>query len=257
MEFKKCNGCSELKPFSDYSLDKWKKDGRRTLCRKCSSIRSKEFILKNPQKKKMMDKVSYEKRRDKILAQKKIYAKNNKDKIKQKRKVYWQTNKEVISRRNKEYQEKNKEKIRALKKEYYENNKDYFLSKVKEYRQINKKEINAKRNEKIKSSEFLVAKEKIRRTVKDAFNRIKQGKPTKTLNILGADYETVKKHLESKFQEGMTWENHGVYGWHIDHIKPLALAKTVEEVIELNHYTNLQPLWALDNIRKSSKFAEV
>jgi hypothetical protein len=52
----------------------------------------------------------------------------------------------------------------------------------------------------------------------------------------------------------MTLENHGL--WHIDHIKPIALATTEEEVIKLNHYTNLQPLWAKDNLKKGAKYLE-
>jgi hypothetical protein len=61
-----------------------------------------------------------------------------------------------------------------------------------------------------------------------------------------------KSYIESKFQDGMTWDNYG--DWHVDHIKPLSMAKTKDEVMELNHYTNLQPLWAIDNIKKSNKY---
>ena len=74
-------------------------------------------------------------------------------------------------------------------------------------------------------------------------------KKSKTELILGADWLTVKKHFERQFTKGMTWDNQGK--WHIDHIVPLASAKTEEEVIKLNHYTNLQPLWAEDNLKKS------
>ena len=54
----------------------------------------------------------------------------------------------------------------------------------------------------------------------------------------------------------MTWNNHGLYGWHIDHIKPVSKFNLLdlEEQRRAFHYTNLQPLWALDNIRKSNKY---
>jgi hypothetical protein len=74
-----------------------------------------------------------------------------------------------------------------------------------------------------------------------------------TLELLGCTVEYLKNHLEDRFQEGMTWENHGE--WHIDHIRPCAsfdLSKT-EQQGECFHYTNLQPLWAFDNLSKGSK----
>jgi len=61
----------------------------------------------------------------------------------------------------------------------------------------------------------------------------------------------LKKHIEKQFTKGMSWKNQG--DWHIDHIMPLASANTIEETIRLCHYTNLQPLWALDNLEKGAK----
>lgn len=58
-------------------------------------------------------------------------------------------------------------------------------------------------------------------------------------------------HIQLQFAPGMTWANHG--DWHIDHRVPLASAKTIVEREKLCHYTNLQPLWAQDNLKKSSK----
>ena len=58
-------------------------------------------------------------------------------------------------------------------------------------------------------------------------------------------------HLEGLFMEGMSWENQGE--WHLDHIIPVSIATSEEEIIKLNHYTNFQPLWAEDNIIKSNK----
>lgn len=76
-------------------------------------------------------------------------------------------------------------------------------------------------------------------------------KNTKTCSILGAEFDVVKKHIESMFKDGMSWSNHGK--WHIDHIIPVASAKNEEELLLLNHYTNLRPLWAIDNLRKGAK----
>jgi hypothetical protein len=76
-------------------------------------------------------------------------------------------------------------------------------------------------------------------------------KNSKTTEMLGSEWLSVKIHIENKFTKGMNWSNYGE--WHIDHITPLAFAKTKEEIIKLCHYTNLQPLWAIDNIKKGSK----
>lgn len=78
-------------------------------------------------------------------------------------------------------------------------------------------------------------------------------KNSKTKDFLGGDFQTVKLYIEKQFSEGMTWENHSIHGWHIDHIIPLSSAKTEEELKSLCHYTNLQPLWAKDNISKGAK----
>jgi len=62
--------------------------------------------------------------------------------------------------------------------------------------------------------------------------------------------------LETKFLEGMDWDNYGIYGWHIDHIKPCSLfnLENIEEQKKCFHYTNLQPLWAIDNLKKGNKY---
>jgi hypothetical protein len=89
----------------------------------------------------------------------------------------------------------------------------------------------------------------IQNNVRNSFKRKGFSKTSKCREILGADWETVKKYFESKFLDGMSWDNQGE--WHIDHILPISTAVTEEDVLRLNHYTNLQPLWAEDNIMKS------
>jgi hypothetical protein len=72
---------------------------------------------------------------------------------------------------------------------------------------------------------------------------------------LGCSVEELKAYIESKFQEGMSWDNYGFYGWHIDHIRPLASfdLSNPEELKKACHYTNLQPLWAEENLSKGDK----
>ncbi len=76
-----------------------------------------------------------------------------------------------------------------------------------------------------------------------------------TMELCGIDSEGLKKHLESKFSPGMSWENYGRKGWHIDHIIPCARfdVTKIDELRACFHYTNLQPLWAFDNLSKGCK----
>ena len=92
---------------------------------------------------------------------------------------------------------------------------------------------------------------------------LQQEKSQRTLDYVGCSLEELKAHLEEQFQEGMTWDNYGIYtfgndtsGWHIDHIIPCA-AFNLEDEFERNacfYYQNLQPLWGKDNIIKSDTF---
>lgn len=79
-----------------------------------------------------------------------------------------------------------------------------------------------------------------------------KGKTARLLQSLGCTLNQLKIYLENQFSPGMSWDNHSVKGWHIDHITPLASARTVEDIYRLFHYTNLQPLWAKDNLRKGA-----
>ena len=74
-------------------------------------------------------------------------------------------------------------------------------------------------------------------------------KGTKSITIIGIGYEGLRKHFEDQFEPWMSWDNYGKYkigtfnyGWDIDHIIPTSTAKTEEELLKLNHYTNLKPL---------------
>ena len=88
---------------------------------------------------------------------------------------------------------------------------------------------------------------------------IKGAKSEQVLKALGCSVEELIRHLESKFQSGMTWENHSRTGWHIDHIQPLCSfsLKDPEQFSKACHYKNLQPLWAKDNCAKSGRHIEL
>jgi hypothetical protein len=89
------------------------------------------------------------------------------------------------------------------------------------------------------------------RRIREAFKFL--GKTNRAIDILGCSVEEAKSHVESLFQPGMTWDNYGYFTWHIDHVIPISSGKTADELKKLCHFSNLQPLWALDNIKKGAK----
>ncbi len=92
---------------------------------------------------------------------------------------------------------------------------------------------------------------RVRSRINESLRKNGYNKNSKTYEILGCSFEFLKGYLEKQFVKGMNWENRSE--WHIDHIVPISSAKTEEDVIKLNHYTNLRPLWAKDNLIKSNK----
>lgn len=110
---------------------------------------------------------------------------------------------------------------------------------------------NAYRKKRMMNDPLFVVKSRIRSRVKEAFRNNGFTKRSKTSEILGCSFEYFKAHIERQFHSGMSWDNRDK--WHIDHIVPLATAKSEDDVILLSHFTNLRPMWAIENREKSDK----
>lgn len=98
---------------------------------------------------------------------------------------------------------------------------------------------------------------KLKNNLRTRINSALKVKRTSSIStLIGCSIAELKSYLESKFQPGMTWLNHTKDGWHIDHIKPLANFDLTnqEELYKACHYSNLQPLWAIDNLKKGDKY---
>ena len=192
------------------------------------------------------------------------YCELNKEKIKERKRKYYQQKKEEILNKQNEYYLNNVENIKEKMKKKYYDNIDKSRKRGVDYYEKNKDIIKEKQRmsyyEKNKSKDV-----KHRRKTDPIFrlktylgNRLRvylKGtnfiKNSKIFDIIGCSPIELKSHIESKFVDGMCWENHGE--WHIDHIVPLSTGKTLEEVYKLNHYSNLQPLWKIDNLKKGNK----
>lgn len=159
----------------------------------------------------------------------------------------------------KEYRLKNKEKLKKYHKEWSLENKEVIKEKAKIYFQENKKHIIEKRREykkiyrgkRRKTDVLFVLVENMRSRIRNVLVRNK--KSSTTIKLLGCTKEEFKKHIESKFTKEMSWDK--LHLIHIDHIRPCAsfdLSDPGQQNICF-HYTNLQPLWAIDNIKKGAK----
>lgn len=158
----------------------------------------------------------------------------------------------------KEYKKKNAEKNKERNNHWRQKNKDKIKLQTKLYRKTHATEIRLYKYYYTKTRRKMDPLFKfschIKNLIKDSFKRNKTRKfkkQSKSEKLLGCSIPELRDHLAKQFQKGMTFENHGQ--WHIDHIIPLASAKTQEEVEKLCHYTNLQPLWAKDNLSKGKK----
>jgi hypothetical protein len=172
------------------------------------------------------------------------------------RKKYYK-NRENILKEKKEYYIKNREeiieKVKTRNILNFEKRKKYLKEYVPKYRKKNLKKLNSyhkiRNKEKRKKDPIF----RLINSARSAVNRYLNKKNLRTFDIIGCSPQELKEHLEKQFKEGMNWENHGKYGWHIDHIIPLSSAKNEDELKKLCYYKNLQPLWALENILKKDK----
>jgi len=225
MSKKICSKCNTEKNTNEFQKNKCSKDGFRSECSECSKkikkLKSKEIIN------------GYSKK----------YREKHREKLNENFKIYYLKNKEKENKRSKNYREKlkiNKENVLVEKKEpsipWRIKNKILFYNKRKEkYQQdiIFRLSINLRN----RMNSFLKTKG--------------YKKNSKTFEIIGCSPQQLLEHLENQFVSGMSWSNRKE--WHIDHIIPLSSAKDETEIYKLSHYTNLQPLWKEDNLKKGCK----
>ena len=166
---------------------------------------------------------------------------------------------------SKKYRLENKEKLILYNTKWNNENQEYYKKYFEEYYKVNyEKEKLRKLKWSRDNKEYFKNYQKQRKkedilfmiitSMRNSVNRYLKYRSKRTFNIIGCTPQFLKEHLETQFKDGMSWENRNE--WHIDHIIPLSSAKTEEEVYKLCHYTNLQPLWAEENLKKSNKIVE-
>jgi hypothetical protein len=144
---------------------------------------------------------------------------------------------------------------KSCRKAYRDANKQWYIDYQRKYRAENRDKV-------IKSA---VQYKKRRRELDPTFRmidnfrsrvtifcrKVKMNKKQSSLSFIGCSVDDFKVYIESKFMVGMSWDNYGE--WHIDHIIPISSALSEEDIKSLNHYSNLQPLWAFDNMSKGNR----
>jgi len=212
MENKICYKCKKEMPICNFGKLKSSKDGYRYDCKLC----------------------------------RKEYRINNKQTISEKQKQYYEEHKSQLKEKNKLYRLNNSEKINIQRQEYRNRPeiKEHIKQKNKEYLPTRKQNIRERRKTDLNYQLSEVLRSKVHKMLK--------GKKTSYKYLIGCDLCFLKKWLEYRFSNGMNWNNYGSY-WHIDHILPINAFDFRNKIHQqiCFHWTNLQPLISLENIKKS------
>jgi len=203
-----CSTCKIEKELIEFTKDLRKKDGLKINCISCCKILYNEYKRKNKLKEN-----------------------------------------ERCKKYNREKRKIDKDLIREYKKNYFQNNKEEISKKRRDKYNLNKDRINeSRRNNTTKR-----IGESVGNSIRLYLKKNGFYKKSRTYKIIGCAPIELKNYIESKFESWMSWENYGLYngelnyGWDIDHIIPLSSAHSEDEIIKLNHYTNLQPLCSYTN----------
>lgn len=234
-EYKTCSRCGVEKPLCLFNKQHNGPNGRRSQCKECL----KQYRIENKKS---------------ISERNRIYREKNIREISEKQKSYRENNKRKINEKKKLHYESNKEKIVAKSAKWYADNKSRKQEYDKKYRCLNKEKINIRLFEKYHSDPMFRLKDSVRSIIRLALKNRGFCKETSTHKILGCTFEYLMSHIERQFEPGMGWGNRS--NWHIDHRIPVAAAKNKEQIIALNHYSNLRPMWELDNLSKGSSFCK-
>jgi hypothetical protein len=245
---KRCSKCKEVKPLNEFHKRLDAPDGHRARCKACENARIQK---------------RYEENKEKIREARRKWWEEHREERNEYAKKWRLTNKEWVREREKKWRENNKDKIRKNSRRYYLAHIDEMLEKHREYQERRQKnnteevrEYRRKMSRKIRSTPKGKINNTMSRSIAEALKSgSKAGRRWETLVDFTA--EQLRKHLEKRFKDGMTWESYGKDGWHIDHIIPISVFNFESpEDIDFKRcwaLKNLQPMWAEENMAKGNK----
>lgn len=281
-----CRDCCSIqrREYKDKNKEKLRQNNKEYYDRTKESTREKKRLYreKNKEKQRIQKQIYRQNNKDRIKERTRLYEQNNKEKIAKRKKEYSKKNPEKTEQRRRKWVEQNKEKVCEYSRNYKQNNQDKELEYRKKNRDLNKEKARERyRNEvdkdplpmrkkrhdyfqrtkkerskhlidKIKSNPIFRLQSRIRGTVGLAIRNKGFSKKSKTSQIVGCSYEELLEHLIKT-----AVKNYGYFSsaikYEIDHINPLATAKTEDDVLKLNHYSNLQYLYSHDNGKKRDR----
>lgn len=240
---KKCTKCTESKNVVEFPVMNRNKDGYGSWCKQCKNNYYQQNKVRYAEKKKEY----YSKNREKLVEQ----ASN------------W--NRENTVRRKKildTYEKAHESTAKEYRKKYYRENKEKIINRVKEYNKNNPEQVRKTHREYHKKRCRVDPTYKLIRSiysrVYSALRSKNQSKTTKSFELVGKNGVELMDYLETMFKPGMTRNNQGrkPNEWHLDHIKPIAAFDKNDPnwTFMAFHYTNLQPLWSSENLKKNSMY---
>ena len=250
---KTCSKCNIEKPLDEFSSNKGGKQGKHSKCKGCV----KEYQIQNKCRIASKKKEYYEKNKEEVLAKRKEYCRINKNAVKAAKKKAYEKEAKIKADKKRAHYEANKEAILEAKEKHREKMRLRAATKQREYYKANAKKLNAaswaRRKDRLKTDPAFKMITNLRRRQSLALKG--KRKSATTMNLLGCTAEQAREHIEAQFTDGMSWDKIGRRGIHIDHIIPLSSfdLDDPEQQRKAMHFSNLQPLWFRDNLRKSDK----
>lgn len=267
---KTCTKCGQCKPATTefFTAQPRMSCGLTSACKSCCSVRRRELLGER----QAIDSSVIDKREDRAMRRAAIYSINRGLSSKGLKQcvhceaVYPMNTDHFVKHRSKpgmlgnncrpcqraacqSHYGRNRETYHAKSRAFEKENPEWQSARNKKYRSENSEKIASRLKTRRETDHLYKTERLIRAAITGAFWRKGFTKKNRVSFILGCDWITFHGHIERQFLKGMTWENRSA--WHLDHILPMATARTEADVIALNHFTNLRPLWAIDNLRKS------
>lgn len=250
---KTCSKCGIDKDLNAFSQNKDGKYGKHSKCKCCVKM----YRIENKAKIANTKKEYYEANKDSILAKRREYCRINRDAVKIAKREAYQKKAKIKAAQKKAYYEENKNAILEAEEKHREKMRLRASARQREYYKANADRLNKaawiRRKERLKTDPAFKVITNLRRRQSLALKG--ERKVTTTIELLGCTAEQARAHIEAQFTKGMSWDKVGRRGIHIDHIIPLSSfdLNDPKQQRQAMHHTNLQPLWAKDNLKKSDK----